>query len=119
MRQFHGKPRSASAMGIEAKVASSTTTRAPAGADTLLPGDVRRAVAYEELLGAPAPGERVRLEVSALDRRLGTGGHAMVTAGDNRAFFRQAGGMLTGYAGIGEQNILQAAKTGCIAHYGR
>ena len=55
-------------------------TRAPAGADTLLPGDVRRAVAYEELLGAPAPGERVRLEVSALDRRLGTGGHAMVTA---------------------------------------
>ena len=32
------------------------------------------------LTGVPDPGERVRLEVSALDRALGTGGHAMVCA---------------------------------------
>lgn len=55
-------------------------TRAPSGATSLLPGDVRRAVVYEALVGVPQPGEHVRLEVSALDRRLGTGGHAMVSA---------------------------------------
>lgn len=42
-------------------------------------GEACRAVAYEALGGLPEPGERVRLEVSALARRLGTGGHAMVT----------------------------------------
>lgn len=53
---------------------------APSGAHSLLPGQRVRAVAYEALTGVPATGERVRLEVSALDRALGTGGHAMVSA---------------------------------------
>ena len=53
-------------------------TRAPAGADTLLAGAVVRAVAYETLTGLPEVGEAVRLEVSALARGLGTGGHAML-----------------------------------------
>ena len=53
---------------------------APSGADGLLPGQRIRAVAYEALTGLPDTGERVRLEVSALDRALGTGGHAMVSA---------------------------------------
>ena len=55
-------------------------TAAPAGARGLPPGRACRAVAYEQLCGEPRPGERVRLEVSALDRGLGTGGHAMVAA---------------------------------------
>ena len=55
-------------------------TRAPSGARSLLPGQRVRAVAYEALAGVPIDGERVRLEVSALDRVLGTGGHAMVSA---------------------------------------
>ena len=53
---------------------------APSGADGLLPGQRIRAVAYEALTGLPGAAERVRLEVSALDRALGTGGHAMVSA---------------------------------------
>ncbi|WP_159813300.1 DUF3866 family protein [Actinomyces sp. zg328] len=55
-------------------------TAAPEGAAALVAGEFCRAVAYEALGGLPGPGERVRLEVSALARRLGTGGHAMVTA---------------------------------------
>ncbi|MDO4899675.1 DUF3866 family protein [Actinomyces sp.] len=53
---------------------------APAGAVVLGDGESCRAVAYECVTGVPEPGERVRLEVSALARALGTGGHAMVTA---------------------------------------
>ena len=53
---------------------------APSGAHSLPPGQRVRAVVYEALTGVPAAGERVRLEVSALDRALGTGGHAMVSA---------------------------------------
>ena len=53
---------------------------APNGADGLLPGQRIRAVAYEALTGLPGAAERVRLEVSALDRALGTGGHAMVSS---------------------------------------
>ena len=55
-------------------------TGAPKGASSLMPGLQVRAVAYEALTGVPVAGERVRLEVSALDRVLGTGGHAMVSA---------------------------------------
>ncbi|MDO4243304.1 MAG: DUF3866 family protein [Actinomyces sp.] len=51
---------------------------APANATGLLVGQECRAVVYETLTGMPSTGERVRLEVSALDRGLGTGGHAMV-----------------------------------------
>ena len=50
-------------------------TGAPEEACSLLPGQQVRAVAYEALTGLPEAGERVRLEVSALDRALGTGGH--------------------------------------------
>lgn len=53
---------------------------APNGADGLLSGQRVRAVAYEALTGLPSAAERVRLEVSALDRALGTGGHAMVSS---------------------------------------
>ena len=55
-------------------------TGAPKAASSLMPGLQVRAVAYEALTGVPVAGERVRLEVSALDRALGTGGHAMVSA---------------------------------------
>ena len=55
-------------------------TGAPKDASSLMPGLQVRAVAYEALTGVPVAGERVRLEVSALDRALGTGGHAMVSA---------------------------------------
>jgi hypothetical protein len=39
-----------------------------------------RALAYTDLVGAPEPGDAVLLNVSALARRLGTGGFALVTA---------------------------------------
>ena len=55
-------------------------TGAPAGAFALPAGAELRAVAYEAITGIPSIGEGVRLEVSALDRVLGTGGHAMVCA---------------------------------------
>ena len=55
-------------------------TAAPEGARGTQPGSRLRAVAYEQLTGVPERGERVRLEVSALDRGLGTGGHVMVAA---------------------------------------
>ncbi|MGK2348177.1 DUF3866 family protein [Actinomyces sp. W5033] len=55
-------------------------TAAPAGARCLGPGSTLRAIAYEQVTGVPGQAERVRLEVSALDRALGTGGHAMVSA---------------------------------------
>ena len=55
-------------------------TGAPKGASSLMPGLQVRAVAYEALTGVPVAGERVRLEVSALDRALGTGGPAMVSS---------------------------------------
>lgn len=38
------------------------------------------AIAYPELIGTPAPGERVLLNTNALRRGLGTGGDAMVVA---------------------------------------
>lgn len=55
-------------------------TGAPPGARGLGPGERIRAVAYQALTGLPQAGEHLRLEVSALDRGLGTGGHAMVAA---------------------------------------
>ncbi|WP_136193043.1 DUF3866 family protein [Actinomyces procaprae] len=53
---------------------------APPGATVIGDGEPCRAIAYESVTGLPEPGEWVRLEVSALARGLGTGGHAMVTA---------------------------------------
>lgn len=55
-------------------------TRAPANANCLVVGARLRAVVYERVHGLPGPGALVRLEVSALERGLGTGGHAMVAA---------------------------------------
>lgn len=60
---------------VEARIVS-----APPGAVVLGDGETCRAVAYESVTGLPEPDEWVRLEVSALARGLGTGGHAMVTA---------------------------------------
>ncbi|WP_103064412.1 DUF3866 family protein [Actinomyces qiguomingii] len=53
---------------------------APPGAVVLGDGEPCRAIAYETVTGLPETGEWVRLEVSALARALGTGGHAMITA---------------------------------------
>lgn len=53
---------------------------APSGATSLTPGSEHRAVAYEQVTGVPQVGERVRVEVSALDRQLGTGGAGTVVA---------------------------------------
>lgn len=55
-------------------------TAAPRSARGPSVGTTIRAVAYQDLTGLPEVGERLRLEVSALDRGLGTGGHAMVAA---------------------------------------
>lgn len=55
-------------------------TAAPHSARAPGIGEAIRAVAYQDLTGLPEVGERLRLEVSALDRGLGTGGHAMVAA---------------------------------------
>ena len=43
-------------------------------------GDQVRALAYPELTGSPRVGDRVLLNVSALERGLGTGGYAFVVA---------------------------------------
>ena len=49
----------------------------PAAAEDPLPhGTLVRALAYPELVGTPAVGDRVCLTVSALVRGLGTGGYA-------------------------------------------
>ncbi|MET0693121.1 MAG: DUF3866 family protein, partial [Propionibacteriaceae bacterium] len=39
-----------------------------------------RALAYTDLVAAPRPGDRLLLNVAALDRGLGTGGYALVVA---------------------------------------
>ncbi|MFC4564629.1 DUF3866 family protein [Nocardiopsis mangrovi] len=44
------------------------------------PGRACRALAYTDLVGTPAPGDRVLLNTTALDMGLGTGGYAMVVA---------------------------------------
>lgn len=43
-----------------------------------------RALAYPELVGTPEPGDRVLLNVGALDKGLGTGGYALVVAVPDR-----------------------------------
>ena len=55
-------------------------TAAPSRADSLQVDRRLRAIAYETVTGIPGVGEDVRMDVSALDRGLGTGGHAMVVA---------------------------------------
>ena len=55
-------------------------TAAPSRADSLQVDRRLRAIAYETVTGIPDVGEEVRMDVSALDRGLGTGGHAMVVA---------------------------------------
>lgn len=52
-------------------------------ADTRLPGRVT-SLAYPELVGPLAVGDRVQLNVSALARGLGTGGYALVVARDDK-----------------------------------
>ena len=47
---------------------------------TLASGDRVRALAYPDLVGLPEPGDEVLLNVSALERGLGTGGLALVIA---------------------------------------
>jgi hypothetical protein len=48
--------------------------------DVTVDGTVVRALAYPELTGAPAVGDRVLLNVNALELGLGTGGYALVVA---------------------------------------
>ena len=43
-------------------------------------GDTVTALAYTDLVGVPVPGDRVLLNVGALDRGLGTGGMALIVA---------------------------------------
>ena len=43
-------------------------------------GDTLTALAYTDLVGEPVPGDRVLLNVGALDRGLGTGGMALIVA---------------------------------------
>lgn len=48
--------------------------------EVIVDGAPVRALAYPELTGRPRPGDRVLLNTSALDLRLGTGGYALVVA---------------------------------------
>lgn len=48
--------------------------------DVSVAGAERPALAYPALVGRPAPGDRVLLNVGALERELGTGGYALVVA---------------------------------------
>ncbi|PFG35580.1 uncharacterized protein DUF3866 [Flavimobilis soli] len=60
-------------LGREWHGALETTVRTPDGSEL-------RALAYPALVGRPAEGDRVLLNTTALDRSLGTGGYALVTA---------------------------------------
>ena len=51
-----------------------TVARRDAGAEEV------RALAYTDLMAAPAVGDRVLLNVAALERGLGTGGYALIIA---------------------------------------
>ncbi|MEG3613648.1 DUF3866 family protein [Isoptericola haloaureus] len=55
-------------------------TPLPAAPDGTAPPAEVRALAYTALVGTPAVGDRVALNVSALARGLGTGGYALVVA---------------------------------------
>jgi hypothetical protein len=48
--------------------------------ETIQAGETIPALAYTDLVGSPRPGDRVLLNVGALDRGLGTGGFALVVA---------------------------------------
>lgn len=48
------------------------------------PGETVRALAYPDVVGTPRTGDRVLLNTTALDRSLGTGGHALVVAVPDR-----------------------------------
>ena len=58
-----------------------------------------RALAYADVVGSPAVGERVLLNVTALERGLGTGGLALVTALPDRADADQPAGPPPGAPG--------------------
>lgn len=57
-----------------------TITHAPAGASGFEGGETVRALAYTDLVGAIAVGERVRIDCSGLAKHLGTGGFATTLA---------------------------------------
>jgi len=68
-----------------------TVSAVAAPADGELPGpapeqtpELVRALAYPALTGRPGPGDRVLLNTTALDLRLGTGGYALVAAMPDR-----------------------------------
>ncbi len=66
--------------GKGCQILSVTITQAPDNAVAFLPGTQVQALSYEHLIGPVTEGDAVRIEVSALDRSLGTGGQAMVSA---------------------------------------
>ncbi|MEP6800236.1 MAG: DUF3866 family protein, partial [Lapillicoccus sp.] len=57
------------------------------------------ALAYVGLVGEPAPGERVLLNVTAMERGLGTGGLALVVALPDRPDADQPAGPAAGQPG--------------------
>ena len=73
-------PADGSARGPAGLLAGSPSGVAPSPA-VLPPRTEVRALAYPQLVGDPAVGDRVLLNVSALARGLGTGGYALVVAG--------------------------------------
>ncbi|SPT54020.1 Protein of uncharacterised function (DUF3866) [Actinomyces bovis] len=94
-------------------------TAAPAGAEFLGPGQELRAVVYEQLYGIPKPGATVRVEVSALERRLGTGGHGMVTAClDELPADQRAPGHLVKCRYTPSQLLVQGVDEQDTAHHG-
>ncbi len=71
-------PRPAPEQGTE-RAPEQGTERAPEQGTELV-----RALAYPALTGRPGPGDRVLLNTTALDLRLGTGGYALVAAMPDR-----------------------------------
>ncbi len=55
-------------------------TAAPPGAASFLPGEVVRGLVLVDLVGSVDEGDEVRIDCSALDKNLGTGGYATVLA---------------------------------------
>jgi hypothetical protein len=68
------------AVEIQVRLAAADGSARPVETAVLPAGTEVRALAYPALVGDPAVGDRVLLNVSALARGLGTGGYAMVIA---------------------------------------
>lgn len=94
----------------------------PAWATTLrcrvaVDGDTVAALAYPDVVGTPAPGDRVLLNTTALAQGLGTGGHALVVAlPDRLPPDRQPGHLVKARYTPGQVNVVGVDEPGSPWH---